>query len=501
MTKIIDRTGKGTALSAADNDANASSLAGINEAQTVSPYTVTIDDQNRTIEISSVGAFTANLTAIATIAAALHTDDFQVTLKNIGAGAVTVNRGSTDVFDDASTSITLVTGDTITLQTDSTLARWNVLSPSKILGITNGTVKASGAVVVNASKDALGFGKITGSTASGYTASFTYTGTTNYDCALFANVTMAAGITYAFSIESQSTTNGAAGVYSIAYGATGVVSSGYFESRSNAGIAVKAVATIAGGIPIQAVSFDAADNNATLEAHKGGRQLRLNPRSAVDGYNPIVVAGDQTIISLGPAGAIDTSVLFIGPHATDEIGILMSAVTDNVTIRGTTITLTGAMNGTGTVDEDTMVSNSDTRLPTQQSVKAYVDNKRVILDTPEVLVGGSAVNGSWQTHSSATLATANAKTAILRYMIEPNNTAGNCVAFAYVRKTGSALSNSSATRVAYARTFATGASATGSGAVSQCEVNLDVNNDFDWYTQLFTGTSTLTDVVLVGYYI
>ena len=128
MTKIIDRTGKGSALTAAENDANLSSLSGINESQTGTTYTVTIDDQNRTIELSNASAVTVTLTAIATIAAALHTDDFKVTLINIGAGTVTVNRSSTDTFNGGGTSVTLATDEWITIQTDSTGAIWNIVN-------------------------------------------------------------------------------------------------------------------------------------------------------------------------------------------------------------------------------------------------------------------------------------------------------------------------------------------------------------------------------------
>ena len=137
MSKIIDRTGKGSAITAAENDANLSSLSGINEAQTGTTYTVTIDDQNRTIELSNASPITVTMTAIATISAALHTDDFKVTLLNIGAGTVTVNRGSTDTFLGGGTSLTILQGEYVTLQTDSTLAIWNIISSGKnLLGIT-----------------------------------------------------------------------------------------------------------------------------------------------------------------------------------------------------------------------------------------------------------------------------------------------------------------------------------------------------------------------------
>jgi hypothetical protein len=136
MSKILDRTGTGAALTAAQNDSNLSSLSGINEAQTGTTYTVTIDDQNRTIEFSNAGAVTVTMTAIATIAAALHTDDFKVILLNIGGGTVTVN--TADTFLGGGTSLTLLLFEYVELQTNSTLGIWNILNSGKnLLGITS----------------------------------------------------------------------------------------------------------------------------------------------------------------------------------------------------------------------------------------------------------------------------------------------------------------------------------------------------------------------------
>jgi len=131
MSKVIDRTGKGSSINVAEFDANYDSLSGINEAQTGTTYTVTIDDQNRTLEFSNASPIAVTLTDIATISGALHTSDFKVTLKNIGAGLVTVTRGSTDTFDDASTSIELEQGEYATIQTDSTGAIWNIINDNR----------------------------------------------------------------------------------------------------------------------------------------------------------------------------------------------------------------------------------------------------------------------------------------------------------------------------------------------------------------------------------
>lgn len=372
-----------------------------------------------------------------------------------------------------------------------------------------GTVEASKAVVVDANRDALGFGKITASSATGYTASFTYTGTTNSDRALVASVTMAAGITYAFSSESQSTTSGAAAVYAIAYGATGAVSCGYFESRSNAGFGLQAVTTVAGGIPLKAASADAEDINKTAIFAKGLREISFNPRSGNAHYNPAVGSGDQVITAYGAGGAIDTGVLTLAPYATDAVGIRISSVTDTVAISGaitgatlTSPVLNGTLSGTAFLDEDAMTSNSAIAVPSQQSVKAYVDNKLVILDTPEALVSASPTNGSWQTVSSATLGTAGAKVAILSCYLSINETAGIAVSGSVnLRKTGSGVAIGILTQSVRVQDNITTAANFTSTHVAERSVGLDINSDFDWQTSLNSGDTTTTYIYLVGYYI
>lgn len=129
MTKIVDLSGKGAAISGAENDANLSSLSGINQSITTTTHTIDVNDQNDTLEYSNASPIAVTLPSIASVTGAnLHTDDFKVTLKNIGAGFVTVTRSSTDTFEDASTAITLNKYESATIQTDSTLGKWNIIS-------------------------------------------------------------------------------------------------------------------------------------------------------------------------------------------------------------------------------------------------------------------------------------------------------------------------------------------------------------------------------------
>jgi len=127
MSKILDKAGLAVPINATQNDSNLDSLSGINEQQTGTTYTVTIDDQNRTIEFSNASTVTVTLTLISTITAALHTSDFKVTLKNIGAGDVVVTP-TTDTFDDGDATKTLTQYEWITIQTDHGQTKWNVIS-------------------------------------------------------------------------------------------------------------------------------------------------------------------------------------------------------------------------------------------------------------------------------------------------------------------------------------------------------------------------------------
>jgi hypothetical protein len=147
MTIVVTRTGKGTDLDIADNDGNLSSLSGINEAQTGTSYTVVAADQNRTIELSNASSVSVTLSTIATIRAGIDTDDFKVTLKNVGAGVVSITRGGSDTFDDGGTALALRTGQYVTIQTDSTNAIWNIIggnySGMDFVGDLTGDVNAA----------------------------------------------------------------------------------------------------------------------------------------------------------------------------------------------------------------------------------------------------------------------------------------------------------------------------------------------------------------------
>ncbi len=132
MSKVLTRTGLAAAIKQAENDSNLDSLSGINEPVIATSYTVDINDQNRTIEFTNAATITVTLTQISVIAASLHTSDFKVTLKNIGAGNVVITP-TTDTFDDGDATKTLVQYASVTIQFDNSKTKWNLIGDSKLL--------------------------------------------------------------------------------------------------------------------------------------------------------------------------------------------------------------------------------------------------------------------------------------------------------------------------------------------------------------------------------
>ena len=128
MAAIITRGGKGSVINESENDDNLESLCGINEAK-VGAYEVVAANQNSTIECSNASTTIITLGLILDILSAIDSPDFEVTIKNIGAGDVTVTP-TTDTFDDGDAIKSLAQYEWMTIQSDSTQGKWNIISSS-----------------------------------------------------------------------------------------------------------------------------------------------------------------------------------------------------------------------------------------------------------------------------------------------------------------------------------------------------------------------------------
>lgn len=175
MTKVVD-SATSAALTAAQNDSNLSSLAGINEAVSGTTYTVIIDDQNRTLEFTNSGTKIVTLTLLSTITSALHTDDFRVILINLGAGTATINTNVSDTFHDTTTSQTLIQYEFIELQSSATGTVWSILRKGIVTipaTANNLAMIGAGGEVIDSLVESDGSGNITANVTGNLTGDVT----------------------------------------------------------------------------------------------------------------------------------------------------------------------------------------------------------------------------------------------------------------------------------------------------------------------------------------
>ena len=101
----------------------------------------------------------------------------------------------------------------------------------------------------------------------------------------------------------------------------------------------------------------------------------LNERAALNFDGTHIIATDDSSNDQTDVTVSSNLQAFSGKSAPsgDVVG-----ATDSQTLTNKTMTspvINTGVSGTAIVDEDNMASNSDTKIPTQQSVKAYVDNE------------------------------------------------------------------------------------------------------------------------------
>jgi len=448
MAAVITRTGKGAAITQAENDANLDSLCGVNESQIGTTYTVDAADQNGTIEFSNASPVAVTLTLISTIIAANDTSDFEVTLKNIGAGAATITPTS-DTFDDGSATKVLAQYEWMTIQSDSTQSLWNIVSSSdasKVDGLDASQFLRSdiddttvGILTVNRQGTAI---VIKGTGAGAASAQYiSFRDTTGTQLALIGNDSaVSSKLSIINTVSGEDilvTTNGAA---DIILTSTNINLVGQFQlSGAN-------------------VEADAADLNRTDIATEG--TVEASKVVTADSSKNIIDINDLTVDGIFN---VDTA----------------TPVTTNGDLELT-------RNGTGDI--------------TVNTIPIY---GLVVLDTPELLYSNPTVaSNTWissSTFTSTTLPDASAVKAQVRLIgtTDPGSFADVDV---FIRKTGSALAIGDVTKIGHHRLFDSVGSSANAEAIGSAIVNLDSNSDFD-IAIVYTAGNRSLKAYLEGYYV
>jgi len=123
MSTITTRAGKGSALTHTELDANFKQAA---QAKTAL-YSVAESDNRDLIECD--GTFAVTLPDAATVLAASDSGDFEVTIKNIGTGVITVDRATAlDTIDGVAGDITLISNTSFILKVNQAGDGYNIAS-------------------------------------------------------------------------------------------------------------------------------------------------------------------------------------------------------------------------------------------------------------------------------------------------------------------------------------------------------------------------------------
>src|SRR5210317_1366851 len=121
-------------------------------------------------------------------------------------------------------------------------------------------------------------------------------------------------------------------------------------STSNKSSVVAAINEAIGGVN----NFTIRDSSSTTQTIIGGDTLNFvgsgGITATVSATDTLTIAADSSIVTLSGSQVLTNKTL-------------------------TSAVLNTGVSGTAILDEDTMSSNSDTQLATQQSIKAYVDNQ------------------------------------------------------------------------------------------------------------------------------
>ncbi|MAJ91494.1 MAG: hypothetical protein CMF40_04825, partial [Legionellales bacterium] len=129
------------------------------------------------------------------------------------------------------------------------------------------------------------------------------------------------------------------------------------------------------GIPTAIAADDIiiGDTAIVLETTNGG--INITP-----GDNAVVVIDSTVTIDGGTVGIVeDSDLITLSP--------------DTLTVRGGIVAAT--LSGAAVLDEDDMVSDSDTRLATQQSIKAYIDTKQDADENLETIASLEQTDGAF----------------------------------------------------------------------------------------------------------
>jgi len=145
MTTMKTRAAKGSELTHGELDANFDRDVDVK----TTTYAALVSDNRTTLECNHAATpFTVTLGDAATMAAA-DTGDYEITIANIGAAAVTVARAGSDTIDGAATSIVLAQYSSVTLKVNAATDGYNSIAGRRGITASDAELNYSDGVTSN----------------------------------------------------------------------------------------------------------------------------------------------------------------------------------------------------------------------------------------------------------------------------------------------------------------------------------------------------------------
>jgi len=136
--------------------------------------------------------------------------------------------------------------------------------------------------------------------------------------------------------------------------------------------------------------FSGSDNNSNILAidKAGLLSLFMNGIRLIQGTDYTVNVGGDSVTLTSGAAANDVIEIQVFGNFTGQSGAEV-AITGGSITGLSNLGMSGSTTVTGILDEDDMVSNSNVKLATQQSIKAYVDSSILTKDNTDEITEGS----------------------------------------------------------------------------------------------------------------
>ena len=315
----------------------------------------------------------------------------------VDAQVASVNTGnSLDFTDDSDTGSLTIDFDTESLKIAggtglSTAGSGNTLTVSlddtAVTAASYGSATAVPVITVDAQ------GRITNATTAAISTSWTLTGDSGsqvvaggdtVDIAGGTNITTAASATDTLTVNLDTTLSG--------------MVAGTFSGAVQGGSLTDGTATLTGGALSGVTTIGATDLTLAGNLTVNGTTTTVSSTNTTIEDTLLELGTGRTGAASGDAGIViergnDTNVFMGWDESADQFQLATTTATGSSTgdltltdanLKAGTITYASLSDGTitiaGFVDEDNMSSDSATLVPTQQSVKAYVDAKVAAVD-------------------------------------------------------------------------------------------------------------------------